>query len=131
MEQYQETFWVRHLFLAWGHVLTLSSDRPSRFISLLYFAQSLFLVFAAVYIAKESIEQVILGSGAHDHAVGGHGHEGSHSHGGESERSFPHFLLLCAAAASTFSGAALGNHCKLVDGMSEFCSCSEQLTYMT
>ncbi|AFR92968.2 hypothetical protein C343_00854 [Cryptococcus neoformans C23] len=90
---------------------------PSRFISLLYFAQSLFLVFAAVYIAKESIEQVILGSGAHDHAVGGHGHEGSHSHGGESERSFPHFLLLCAAAASTFSGAALGNHCKLVDAV--------------
>ncbi|UOH79792.1 hypothetical protein LQV05_000803 [Cryptococcus neoformans] len=75
---------------------------PSRFISLLYFAQSLFLVFAAVYIAKESIEQVILGSGAHDHAVGGHGHEGSHSHGGET---------------STFSGAALGNHCKLVDAV--------------
>lgn len=90
---------------------------PSRFISLLYFAQSLFLVFAAVYIAKESIEQVILGSGAHDHAVGGHGHEGSHSHGGEGERSFPHLLLLCAAAATTFSGGTLGNHCKLVDAV--------------
>lgn len=49
-------------------------SRSSRFSSLLYFAQSLFLVFAAVYIAKESIEQVVLGSGAHEHAVGGHGH---------------------------------------------------------
>ena len=47
-----------------------------RLIALLYFAQSLFLVFAAVYIAKESIEQVILGSGAHDHAL-----SGSHGHG--------------------------------------------------
>lgn len=103
----------------WGHVLILTSERPSRFISLLYFAQSLFLVFAAVYIAKESIEQVILGSGAHDHAVGGHGHEGLPNHNGEVERSFPHFLLLCAAAASTVSGGSLGNHCKLVDGMSE------------
>ncbi|KAL0253517.1 hypothetical protein I308_100889 [Cryptococcus tetragattii IND107] len=90
---------------------------PSRFISLLYFAQSLFLVFAAVYIAKESIEQVILGSGAHDHGVSGHGHEGLPSHGGEVERSFPHFLLLCAAAASTVSGGSLGNHCKLVDAV--------------
>ena len=43
--------------------------------SLLYFAQSLFLVFAAVYIAKEAIEQVILGSAAHEHVIGGtHGH---------------------------------------------------------
>ncbi|KAK8850348.1 hypothetical protein IAR55_004266 [Kwoniella newhampshirensis] len=86
---------------------------PSRFVSLLYFAQSLFLAFAAVYIAKESIEQVILGSGAHEHAVGGHGHGEALSEG--DERSFPHFLLLCAGVASAFSGGALGNHSKLVD----------------
>lgn len=42
----------------------------------MYFAQSLFLVFAAVYIAKESLEQVVLGAGAHEHGGGG-----SHSHG--------------------------------------------------
>lgn len=42
----------------------------------MYFAQSIFLVFAAVYIAKEALEQVVLGSGAHEHAVGG-----AHSHG--------------------------------------------------
>ena len=40
----------------------------------MYFAQSLFLVFSAVYIAKEALEQVVLGSGAHEHGGGGHGH---------------------------------------------------------
>lgn len=99
--------------------------------ALLSFAQSLFLVFAAVYIAKESIEQVILGSAAHEHAVGG-----SHGHGEAiidgDERSvhllpvdgaqltlyspFPHFLLLCAAVTSICSGGVPGNHSKLVAG---------------
>jgi hypothetical protein len=60
--------------------------------TLLYFAQSLFLVFASVYIAKESIETVLLGEGAHSHGGGGghgHGHETEHGHAngdeGESE----------------------------------------------
>ncbi|WVW81051.1 hypothetical protein I302_103042 [Kwoniella bestiolae CBS 10118] len=88
---------------------------PSRYISLLYFTQSLFLVFSAVYIAKEAIEQVVLGSGAHDHSMGGHGHGESVMEG--DERDFPHFLLACAALASTFGGAALGNHGKLVDAV--------------
>lgn len=52
--------------------------------TLLYFAQSLFLVFAAVYIAKESIETVLLGEGAHSHE-GGHGH--GHGHGAERDHS--------------------------------------------
>lgn len=53
----------------------LNSHRMPRLVALLYFGQSLFLVFAAVYIAKESIEQVVLGSEAHEHPVGGaHGH---------------------------------------------------------
>ncbi|WWC65415.1 uncharacterized protein I303_108033 [Kwoniella dejecticola CBS 10117] len=77
---------------------------PSRYMSLLYFTQSLFLVFAAVYIAKEAIEQVILGAGAHDHSGGGHGHGESAIEG--DERDFPHFLLACAAIASTFAGSA-------------------------
>ncbi|WRT70500.1 uncharacterized protein IL334_007498 [Kwoniella shivajii] len=88
---------------------------PSRYISLLYFTQSLFLVFSAVYIAKEAIEQVVLGSGAHEHAVGGHGHGESVAEG--DERDFPHFLLACAALASTFAGGVLGNHGKLVDAV--------------
>ena len=106
----------------------------ARLVALLHFAQSLFLVFAAVYIAKESIEQVILGAGAHEHAVGG-----SHSHGESliegDERSvdammvrsgfwadcnspFPHFLLLCAFLSSLFSGGVLSNHGELVNGES-------------
>lgn len=52
--------------------------RTARLMTLLYFAQSLFLVFASVYIAKESIETVLLGEGAHGHG-GGHGH--GHGHG--------------------------------------------------
>ena len=53
-----------------------SAFSGTRLVALLYFVQSLSLVFAAVYIAKESIEQVVLGSEAHEHSVGG-----AHSHG--------------------------------------------------
>ncbi|WWC92103.1 uncharacterized protein L201_007057 [Kwoniella dendrophila CBS 6074] len=88
---------------------------PSRYISLLYFTQSLFLIFAAVYIAKESLEQVVLGSSAHDHSGGGHGHGESLMEG--DERDFPYFLLSCAAVASAFAGGAFGNHGKLVDAV--------------
>ena len=103
--------------------------------TLLYFAQSLFLVFASVYIAKESIETVLLGEGAHSHGGGGgHGHgaerEHGHDHEGEAEARYVHQpsidheltdsalpLLLLAAAVGTslFSGIALLNHSKLVE----------------
>lgn len=53
------------------HPLTSSTTRLT---SVLCFAQSLFLLFAAVYISKEAIEQVLLGAGAHDHGGHGHGH---------------------------------------------------------
>jgi hypothetical protein len=109
--------------------------------TLLYFAQSLFLVFASVYIAKESIETVLLGEGAHSHGGGGgHGHgaerEHGHDHEGESEeryvqlvdtsfklmtRSLPLLLLAAAVGTSLFSGVALLNHSKLVE--------CEQLSY--
>jgi hypothetical protein len=60
------------------HTSALTRRRNARLVALLYFVQSLFLLFAAVYIAKESIEQVLLGSGAHEHG-GGHSH--GHGHG--------------------------------------------------
>jgi len=60
-------------------------NRLARFMTLLYFAQSLFLVFASVYIAKESIETVLLGEGAHSHGGGGHGHGGEREHGHDHE----------------------------------------------
>jgi hypothetical protein len=103
--------------------------------TLLYFAQSLFLVFASVYIAKESIETVLLGEGAHSHGGGGgHGHgaerEHGHDHEGEAEeryvqqlradcelttRALPLLLLAAAIGTSLFSGIALLNHSKLVE----------------
>ena len=93
------------------------SCRTGRLLALLYFAQSLFLGYAAVCIAKEAIEQVLLGAGAHDHGLGGgHGHGEMGGH--HEERGFPHFLLACATIAATFSGAVLGNHSSLVDGES-------------
>ena len=50
------------------------TGRMTRFLSVLYFSQCLFLVFSAVYIAKESLEQVVLGGGGHDHGGHSHGH---------------------------------------------------------
>ncbi|EIW69877.1 hypothetical protein TREMEDRAFT_68343 [Tremella mesenterica DSM 1558] len=88
----------------------------ARLTSLLYFAQSLFLAFAAVYIAKEAIEQVLLGAGAHDHGIGGgHGHGEVVGH--DEQRGFPHFLLACAASSSVLSASVFGNHARLVDAV--------------
>lgn len=61
----------------YGYVLHLGlvevlTTRMTRFLSLLYFSQCLFLVFSAVYIAKESLEQVVLGG--HEHGGHSHGH---------------------------------------------------------
>ncbi|CAK9785843.1 hypothetical protein CC85DRAFT_287658 [Cutaneotrichosporon oleaginosum] len=87
----------------------------SRVTSMLCFSQSVFLIFAAVYIAKEAVEQVVLGASAHDHAAAsGHSH-GHHDHGSGDERPFPQLLLLLASVATLFSGAVLANHSRLVD----------------
>jgi divalent metal cation (Fe/Co/Zn/Cd) transporter len=57
--------------------LTMSLHLPSRSThrieSLLYFVQSIFLLFACVYIAKESLEHVLLDG---------------HHHGGDHEEEF-------------------------------------------
>jgi hypothetical protein len=65
-------------------VLTICSG--ARLLALLCFVQSLFLVFSAVYIAKESIEQVLLGSAAHDHGGGGGHHSLTEAIGEGDER---------------------------------------------
>lgn len=79
------------------------TSRSSRFTSLLCFTQSVFLVFTATYIAKEALEQAVLG----DHG---------HSHGGDAEpRNYPYLFLFLASLASLFSGVALRNHSKLAD----------------
>lgn len=68
MEECEEAVWVSACFV--GGLM----GSTTRFLSLLYFSQCLFLVFAAVYIAKESIEGVLLGAGGHEHGGHGHGH---------------------------------------------------------
>ena len=100
MEQPQATLWV-------GLPLCITDIRSSRFTSLLCFSQSVFLVFSATYIAKEALEQTVLG-----------GHDHGHSHGvvDHSEpRNYPYLFLFFASLASLFSGVALRNHSKLAD----------------
>jgi hypothetical protein len=99
----------------------------SRLTSLLCFSQSLFLLFAAVYIAKESLETAVLGPGGHDHG-GSHGH-GDHTVGDEryviftihtlTHSPFPLLLLALASIASLFSGAVLGNNRRLLEATGE------------
>ena len=79
-EEYTETLWVSCTHQFTWRATKLISYRTERLMTLLYFAQTLFLVFASVYIAKESIETILVGGGAHSHG-GGH----SHGHGGEQE----------------------------------------------
>lgn len=97
----------------WVEWESSANPRSSRFTCLLCFSQSVFLAFASVYIAKEALEQVVVGNGAHDH--GGHGHA-HNDHSEQDPRPFPTLLLLLATAASSLSGAYLGNHSRLVDG---------------
>ena len=90
-----------------------------------------------MYIAKESIETVLLGEGAHIHEGGGHGHghggerEHGHDHEGETDeryvchqqikeinligRSLPLLLLALSVGTSLLSGIVLENHSKLVE----------------
>lgn len=99
MEQPPAAVWV-------GASLCIADRSSSRFTSLLCFSQSVFLVFSATYIAKESLEQAVLG---------GHDHGHSHGGGGGSARDYPYLFLFFASLASLFSGVALRNHSKLAD----------------
>ena len=62
------------------HRLTILRFRSAhRKESMLYFVQSIFLLFSATYIAKEALEIALMsGSGS---GGGGHGHGHAHGHG--------------------------------------------------
>jgi hypothetical protein len=62
-----------------GVITTISSHRKE---ALLYFVQSIFLLFSAMYIAKEALE-IALMSGAGSEGGHGHGHGHGHSHNAE------------------------------------------------
>jgi hypothetical protein len=126
---------VRYLI---GVIATFSSHRKE---ALLYFVQSIFLLFSAMYIAKEALE-IALMSGAGSEGGHGHGHGHGHSHGAEDghetsvasrtsseDQSFttyqfyepndselPSWLLVSAALATFLSATVLHNHTKLVEG---------------
>lgn len=51
---------------------SLTPRSSLRFDTLMYFVQCLFLVFAAVYIAKESVEHVLLEGHSHSHHHASH-----------------------------------------------------------
>lgn len=89
--------------------------------TLLHFVQTIYLLFAGVYVLKESVEHALLGGGGDDasRAEGifesASGHEHSHVH---AERSFgvvmPNLLLALSLAACVFSNMVMGNHARLV-----------------
>lgn len=98
--------------------------------TLLYFAQSLFLVFASVYIAKESIETVLLGEGAHSHGGGGgHGHgserEHGHDHDGEVDERYIQ-LLASLLGLADYQVAAVTTACTFCYHIFVFGDCSSQ-----
>jgi hypothetical protein len=70
--------------------------------TLLQFTQTIYLLFAAIYVCKESVEHALLEGSTEDHEeddVGLH---------------LPIFVLLLSAASATFSNFFLGNHGQLV-----------------
>ncbi|KAJ9109067.1 hypothetical protein QFC21_000394 [Naganishia friedmannii] len=96
--------------------------------TLYYFVQAIFLLFAAIYIAKESLEHMLM--------AGEHGSESQHLghssrrehgavllHGAASNKALSHrphnsiLILMIASASSMISGAFLQNHAKLVEAV--------------
>lgn len=79
----------------------------ARIETLLIYAQSIFLIFAAVYVCKETFEHLLLSSG-----------EGHHHHHGDEESDifgieFPPLLLLTTLISLIISAIGFDNHAKL------------------
>ncbi|KAH9947841.1 hypothetical protein B0H21DRAFT_789088 [Amylocystis lapponica] len=106
--------------VALGHVLPgylasasmrAESRRPfgnARIETVVAFAQSVYLLFASVYVCKETVEHMLLSSG-----------EGHHHHQGDETSDmfgieFPVFLLLSTLISMFFTAVIFNNHSKLV-----------------
>ncbi|PWY99025.1 hypothetical protein BCV70DRAFT_201246 [Testicularia cyperi] len=106
-----------------GKTEGISLRRPygtHRVSTLLHFVQTIYLLFASVYVLKESIEHALLegggtGEAGADIGESASGHEHSHAH---AEHSFglvmPNMLLALSLAACVFSNIVMGNHARLV-----------------
>ncbi|KZT54481.1 hypothetical protein CALCODRAFT_13243 [Calocera cornea HHB12733] len=76
------------------------------------FAQSIYLIFAAVYVCKETVEHVIL-SGGGDH----HHHTGALDDDEFEALAFPNILILISSSLVILSNFMYNNHSKLVDAI--------------
>ncbi|GAC94221.1 hypothetical protein PHSY_001792 [Pseudozyma hubeiensis SY62] len=91
--------------------------------TLLHFVQTIYLLFASVYVLKESVEHALLEGGGSGDVQGGadglmesaSGHDHSHAH---AEHSLgivmPNLLLALSLAACVVSNIVMGNHARLV-----------------
>ncbi|KAI0772889.1 hypothetical protein BD413DRAFT_36411 [Trametes elegans] len=107
--------------VALGHILPNYLARPdkraetrrpygnARIETVVTFAQSVYLIFASVYVCKETLEHVLLSSG-----------EGHHHHHGDEASSvfgidFPVLLLFITFISLLTTAAVFDNHAKLVN----------------
>ncbi|KAJ7222475.1 hypothetical protein GGX14DRAFT_663891 [Mycena pura] len=79
----------------------------ARTLPVLLFAQSVYLMFSAVYVCKEALEHLLLSASAGD---GHHHHAGDEVDGID----FPIFTTFCSLVALSFTALLLDNHSRLV-----------------
>ncbi|SPO30418.1 uncharacterized protein UTRI_06348 [Ustilago trichophora] len=91
--------------------------------TLLHFVQTIYLLFASVYVLKESVEHALLEGGGSSNVIGAEGglvesasgHDHSHAHAEHPVGILmPNLLLALSLAACVFSNIVMGNHARLV-----------------
>ncbi|KAG7096003.1 hypothetical protein E1B28_006685 [Marasmius oreades] len=110
---------VRNVLPKWRKLGDQGDMRRSygdaRIETVLMFAQSVYLMFAAVYICKETVEHVLLAAGS----SGGGEHEGHHHHhaddSGQYGINFPLLSISLSLVSIVISGFFYGTHSKLVE----------------
>ncbi|KAF9262771.1 hypothetical protein L218DRAFT_928783 [Marasmius fiardii PR-910] len=93
-----------------------SSYGDGRTETVFMFAQSVYLMFAAVYICKETVEHVLLTAGSSGH---GGGHETHHHHHADDTGhfgiNFPLLSIFMSLVSIVISSVLYGTHSKLVE----------------
>lgn len=109
-----------------GKIEGTTMKRPygmHRVSTLLHFVQTIYLLFASVYVLKESVEHALLEGGSSSNAIGAEGrlvesasgHDHSHAHAEHLVGILmPNLLLALSLAACVFSNIVMGNHARLV-----------------